>query len=131
MLAVRVARRTAGSSPSVPQFKSRYLWPNSETDLLQHTKRLELLGSHSVAGSRPLSLWWGQPKPAQSSSPAASPEPDTVPTPTPQPEITGTNTFVTDLHPPVELTQSEPNVIPDELVSSTSSTLETLGSAPA
>ncbi|QRV98109.1 inner membrane protein, 60 kDa [Ceratobasidium sp. AG-Ba] len=63
------------------------------------------------------------------SAPAApSPTFDVPSTPQPEPEPV---IDIATTSPPVEITNAEPNVIPVDLVSSTSSTLDALASAPA
>ncbi|KAG9127701.1 Mitochondrial inner membrane protein oxa1l [Ceratobasidium sp. 392] len=131
MLAARIAHRT---TPRIltPRYRSLSLATPSRTDLLRGAQRPAVSPRRIENGSRSLSLWWGQSKPAPATSSASSSVPDTPPAPQlePEPETALTNNSA-DTSSTIELTQAEPNVLTDELVSSTSSALDTLSSTPA
>ncbi|KAG8682777.1 Mitochondrial inner membrane protein oxa1, partial [Ceratobasidium sp. 394] len=132
MLAARIAHRATvprANASLFPLYRNLSIAASCRTDLLRHTQRISS-SNRIVTGSRSLSLWWGQPKPAPSPTPPASPTSDAPSVPQLDPETAALDPSV-DASSVVEITQAEPNVIPNEFISSTSSALDTLASTPA
>lgn len=75
--------------------------------------------------SRSLSLWWGRSKPESSTVLSTTPTPDVLPEAEPVSAATSSPSGTA-----VEITQAEPNVIPSDLVSSSSSITDSLLSEP-
>lgn len=130
----RIASRvtTTRSIPgSIPLSRQLSIVASRRGGLLRPTHRLGLGPTLGVSTTRSLSLWWwGKSKSSPSDASAQSsddPNPAVVSEPAPPVDAAVTAGPST---PPIEITQAEPNVISPEVISTTSSTLDTLASAP-
>lgn len=92
---------------------------------LRPLQRLGVSPALGVSGSRSLSLWWGQSKPESSTASPTTPAPDVLLESEPVTAAAASQT-----NPAVEITQAEPNVIPSDISSSTSSIVDSLLSEP-